>query len=158
MAKHDIIERLETELGSVLRRYDRIRLMAGKDSLHALESAAYVVLRAIHDEGKIRAANVAGNLGLDKTTISRHIAQLERRGLIERLPDTTDRRASLLRLSAKGRRKLDAHRQLRQAALEEHLDDWSRHDKREFLRLLHKYNTAMEQRLDALTTHNSANH
>lgn len=142
----EIVQKLEQEIGSLLRRYDRVRSQADKDSLHSLDRAAYVVLRTIHDEGKVRAATVAANLLLDKTTISRHIAALEDRGLIERLPDPTDGRASLLKLSAKGKRKLDSHRQWRWAILEEHLDDWPEKDKSEFLRLLHNYNTAMEQR------------
>jgi len=151
MSKNDITEQLEVELGALLRRYDRIRATANKDSLHALERAAYVVLRAIHDEGKVRSATVAANLGLDKTTISRHITQLETDGLIERLPDPTDGRASLLKLSSKGKRKLDSHRQLRLGILEEHLDDWPKDEKLEFLRLLHKYNAAMEQRFGVAT-------
>jgi len=152
--KDDIVEQLEVELGSVLRRYDRIRATANKDSLHALERAAYVVLRTVHDEGRVRSATVAANLGLDKTTISRHITQLENQGLIERLPDPSDGRASLLRLSAKGKRKLDSHRQFRRAVLEEHLDDWPKQEKLEFLRLLHKYNEAMEQRFGMPATKN----
>jgi DNA-binding MarR family transcriptional regulator len=145
----EIVQKLEHEIGSLLRRYDRVRSQADGDSLHSLERAAYVVLRTIHDEGNVRAATVATNLHLDKTTISRHIAALEERGLIEKLPDPTDGRASLLKLSAKGKRKLDSYRQWRWAILEEHLDDWPEKDKSEFLRLLHNYNNAMEQRYGA---------
>ena len=53
---------------------------------------------------RVVASEVAALTGLDKMTVSRSIAALERRGRVVRKVDATDRRRMLLRLSAAGER------------------------------------------------------
>ena len=50
----------------------------------------------------MRVTDLAALANLDISTVSRHVAQLHRAGLIERTPDPDDRRAQRVRLSAEG--------------------------------------------------------
>jgi DNA-binding MarR family transcriptional regulator len=59
-------------------------------------------LRALH-RGPRTLTELAVELGVSKQAAAKVVGQLERRRLIEREPSTTDRRATLLHLSASGR-------------------------------------------------------
>ncbi len=62
------------------------------------------VLLVLANHPRVVASEVAALTGLDKMTVSRAIAALERRGRVVRKVDATDRRRMLLRLSAAGER------------------------------------------------------
>ncbi len=55
-----------------------------------------------HDEG-ITQKMLADKMGIEGPTLVRLIDNLERNGLVERQPSLTDRRANILRLTAKAR-------------------------------------------------------
>ncbi|MRH87395.1 winged helix DNA-binding protein [Nocardia sp. SYP-A9097] len=86
-------------------------LMAAEQPIlaaHGLSMWAYVVLLAL-DDGPARGQGVlAQEIGADKTRIIAVLDDLQERGLIERTPDPTDRRARVLALTPKGRRLRDA--------------------------------------------------
>ena len=62
------------------------------------------ILLVLANHPRVAASEVAALTGLDKMTVSRAIAALERRGRVVRKVDATDRRRMLLRLSAAGER------------------------------------------------------
>jgi TRAP-type C4-dicarboxylate transport system substrate-binding protein/DNA-binding MarR family transcriptional regulator len=62
------------------------------------------VLLVLANHPRVVGSEVAALTGLDKMTVSRAIAALERRGRVVRKVDATDRRRMLLRLSAAGER------------------------------------------------------
>jgi DNA-binding MarR family transcriptional regulator len=62
------------------------------------------VLLVLANHPQVVASEVAAITGLDKMTVSRAIAALERRGRVVRKVDAADRRRMLLRLSAAGER------------------------------------------------------
>ena len=62
------------------------------------------ILLVLANHPRVAASEVAALTGLDKMTVSRAIAALERRGRVVRKVDATDRRRMLLRLSAVGER------------------------------------------------------
>jgi DNA-binding MarR family transcriptional regulator len=62
------------------------------------------VLLVLANHPRVVASEVAALTGLDKMTVSRAIAALERRGRLVRKVDSADRRRMLLRLSAAGER------------------------------------------------------
>ena len=71
--------------------------------------------------------------------MSRLVSQLERQGLLERVPDRVDRRAALVRATRSG--QAAAHR-LRQAAdeiFEEHMAAWRRPDVEQLAELLERF-------------------
>jgi DNA-binding MarR family transcriptional regulator len=87
-------------LGRVLRQVRALERQG-------LDFGALVVLFTIaHDEGGRRASDVAEQLHLDLSTVSRHVSTLERAGHIQRTPDPDDGRASLLTVSAAGAQAL----------------------------------------------------
>jgi DNA-binding MarR family transcriptional regulator len=101
--------------------------------------------------GPLRVKELAVQLRLDSTTVSRHVDELERRGLVVREQDRTDRRAVLVRLSARADEVLDDAEVERRGKLRDGLQDWSPSDRETFVRLLSRF----VQR-DDLATHVAA--
>lgn len=67
------------------------------------ESAARMFLLSHVDRhAPVRATDLAEHVGLDLSTVSRHLRALEDDGLVVRSPDPDDRRAARLELSAEG--------------------------------------------------------
>ncbi len=64
----------------------------------------YIVLTALVDEPVRSQAALARAVGADKTRIIGVLDELQRRGLIARTPDPTDRRVRLLSVTPAGRR------------------------------------------------------
>src|ERR1700743_151291 len=64
------------------------------------------VFRFVHGDG-MRLTELASRAGLTKQSVGEIVDDLTGRGYIERFPDPTDKRAKLIRLTAKG---LDAQR------------------------------------------------
>lgn len=61
-------------------------------------------LTELQKDGGLTASDLAKRLRLEKSTVSRLIAQLEKRGWVERHPHPKDGRASALHLSKQGER------------------------------------------------------
>lgn len=101
--------------------------------------------------GPLRVKDLAVQLRLDSTTVSRHVDDLERRGLVVREQDLTDRRAVLVRLSPRADELLDDAEVERRGKLRGGLLDWSPSDRETFVRLLSRF----VQR-DDLATHVAA--
>jgi DNA-binding MarR family transcriptional regulator len=89
--------------------------------------------------GPLRISELAVQLRLDSTTVSRHVDDLERRGLVVREPDLTDRRATLVRLSPQAVELLDDAEVERRGKLRDGLQDWSPTDRETFARLLSRF-------------------
>ena len=62
------------------------------------------LLRLVHDTPGVAATELRHRLVLDKTLLSKNLADLEKRGLIERETDPHDNRVQRLHLSAEGLR------------------------------------------------------
>ena len=77
----------------------------------------------------MRVSDLAANIGLDASTVSRQIKQLEAVGVIERTPDPADGRASLVRLSTRGRATMQAAFQRRFKRIQEVLEPWNAKDR-----------------------------
>jgi DNA-binding MarR family transcriptional regulator len=99
------VGQIEQALGALLRltrapRFaETVRQRAGAE----IDRAGYGVLVRVAELGPVRLSELAQYLGLDVSTVSRQVQQLEQRGLVERSPDPLDGRASLLDLSEQGR-------------------------------------------------------
>jgi DNA-binding MarR family transcriptional regulator len=101
-ADFDLIERA---LGRILRvsrspRFgDAIRGRAGIK----LDRASYGVLERTGALAPVRLSDLAQELGVDVSTVSRQVQALEQKGLVDREPDPVDGRAQLLQLTRKGK-------------------------------------------------------
>jgi DNA-binding MarR family transcriptional regulator len=78
----------------------------------------------VEETGGTRLSQLAQVLNLDLSTVSRHVKQLERAGLVARTGDKLDARASLLRVTAKGRRAVAAVNEAWRRFIAEVLADW----------------------------------
>jgi DNA-binding MarR family transcriptional regulator len=113
-------------IGHLLRRSTRARLYsrltAGLDG--SLDEATYPVISGLARSGPASAAQLAADIGIDRSVVSRHATRLERAGLIERAPDPADRRAALLSLTGPGQRAVRQMRQRLASAFDEYLATW----------------------------------
>ena len=67
------------------------------------------VLADVRRLGPVRPSELADQMRLDLSTVSRHITSLVERGLLERTADPEDARAQLVRLTPDGEAVLDHH-------------------------------------------------
>jgi DNA-binding MarR family transcriptional regulator len=73
--------------------------------------------------GAVRISEVAEQVSFAPSSLSRLADKMEEDGLVERIPDPSHRRATLLRLTADGEQRLDDAEQVRQAALQTRFAD-----------------------------------
>ncbi|KGI82738.1 MarR family transcriptional regulator [Actinopolyspora erythraea] len=131
---------VERELAMMFRRARKMSLEVAAEVHPELDPASYSLLLMVADAGSLRAIEVAERIGLDKSTVSRQLANLERLELLRRVPDPEDGRARLIQLSESGRSRLDQARQRRSRHLREDFVQWSTDDLHQFARLLGKLN------------------
>lgn len=103
------------------------------------DSGGKAVLAMLSKCGPVRASDLAKELFLDLSTVSRHVQHLERDGLIERAPDPHDRRATTLHLTGLGEKHIDDFWQRRIDAMRDGLDHWDPADMRTLMSLMHRY-------------------
>jgi DNA-binding MarR family transcriptional regulator len=101
-----------------------------------LERAAYGVLRHVAEGGPTRLTELARDLGLDSSTVSRHVSALERLGLLARVADVADRRVANLEVTAAGRKALERLRVARHRFFAELLSAWPAEDREQLAPLL----------------------
>lgn len=99
-------------------RATRKRLDAGADQ------GSHWLLFMLSRSDPIRARDLAHLCGLDTSTVSRHLRQLEDDGLIERRPDPEDGRAHLISPSPEGMNVANARREARRRVILDRLADW----------------------------------
>jgi DNA-binding MarR family transcriptional regulator len=79
---------------------------------------------------------LAAAVDLDLSTVSRHLTQLEQRGLVNRRPDGDDRRASRISLTDTGRVFWQDLLSARSELLGSALSEWTDDDRAQLLNLL----------------------
>jgi DNA-binding MarR family transcriptional regulator len=102
----------------------RARLPAGR-----IDPALMFVLHHVHGRGSLRVSELATSAGLDASTVSRHVRQLEDGGYLARTGDPDDRRASRVRLTRRGRAALDRAMRARAALIDRATADWPGEDR-----------------------------
>lgn len=136
------VQRLEVAISRVARRkgigalHSYLKTVAGVE----LDRAEYAVLRKI-DSGPIRITTLAEELGVEPSTISRHVQRLEGRGLLKRIEDPSDRRATLVDTSQRGREIVSRVEEDRRKVLALVLDGWDGEERRLFVDLMERFAT-----------------
>ena len=104
------------------------RLM--RQRLHGddMDPATFWLLKGLAKHDALRVTELATLAGLDASTVSRHVQQLHRSGLIDRTPDPADGRAQQVRLSSHGRTLLDEGLARRRALLGKSFEGWNHDD------------------------------
>ena len=131
---------LVVSLLTVARRL-RARLPEGR-----IDPAMMFVLRHVQVGGALRVSALAEAVGLDISTASRHVRQLEAGGLLDRTGDPDDRRAFQVRLTRRGRAALDQAMRARAGVLDRATADWPEEDRATLTTLM----TRLAESLDRL--------
>jgi len=116
------IDELLFRLGQALRR---LRVQSGDNSTFTYAvGAGFWQLDAIDRHGPVRISDLATELNLDISTVSRQLKALAERGLVQKAVDEEDARASRVELTDAGRTALTALRRRRHELLERALASW----------------------------------
>ena len=95
------------------------------------------------DEGPLRLGALADRIGASDPTATRIVDCLERLGLVERIADPSDRRATRVATTAQGRRTLRRRRAELVALLREPLCELGVDEQERFVRLLSELNDVL---------------
>jgi DNA-binding MarR family transcriptional regulator len=136
MARTDDLEQLYEGLTVFARRARELSA-----ELHpGLSLVAFTILSYIEARPDTRAVDIAAEWGIEKSTMSRQISQLEAADLITRTGERPGRRGQHLELTVAGRTALDAAAASVREALFHQLHDWTDRDVATFARLMSRFN------------------
>jgi DNA-binding MarR family transcriptional regulator len=96
------------------------------------------ILNVLRDGNSFNQMQLGEELGIDRASMVKFIDGLEDAGLVERIPDAHDRRAKLLRLTAKGRTKYASLRKKEEAVEAQFLTSLSPSDQEALRRIIFK--------------------
>ena len=126
---------------TVRRSKARLLAAAGND----VESATHLLLHTAESEGPMRASALAASVHSDLSTVSRQVAALVGRGLLERRADQRDGRACVLAVTEAGRAAIAEHERGRQAFFDEVLAGWSADQLRQFAQQMERFTEAYDR-------------
>lgn len=112
------------------------RLLRQQMSNQSLDFGLFWLLKNLDEHGGLRVTELASRVDLDPSTVSRHVAQLEKLGLVERTPDPLDGRAQVVALTEPGLDQLRAAYDHRRELLVSGLADFASEDVDHLSRLL----------------------
>jgi DNA-binding MarR family transcriptional regulator len=133
---------LEREWGRLRRSHLMQQVRATSGSGHS--PLEVELLRAIVEAGEIRASDLASQLFVTKTSISRYVNGMLEEGLLIQRRDPSDGRATLLSVSASGQREFEEREARRSAWLQEMCHDWTATDVTELTTLLQRLNDGVQ--------------
>ena len=130
---------LETP-GHLLRRCHQISVAIFLDECQAfdLTPLQYVTLSALAAHGPMDKATMSGAAALDRTTVAVVVKNLEERGLATTRPSDHDRRAKLIKITAKGLNLVSSAQNEAANAQERTVAPLTQKERTELLRLLGK--------------------
>jgi DNA-binding MarR family transcriptional regulator len=122
----DHVGAIERSLLLLVRRMKLPRtheVFAGRAGVN-VEPGALIVLARLDELGPVRPSELARLLGVEPSTATRHVQDLDRRVLVTKQPDPTDGRSCVVELTDEGRRALNQFRAARRRMLEDLLASW----------------------------------
>jgi DNA-binding MarR family transcriptional regulator len=135
-ARQSALETIQRELTGFARRARATAARMHPD----LSLVSYTILAHLEVQQDCRATDLAAHYLLDKSTVSRQVAALERLGYIERRVDAADHRVQVLHLAPRGVEILAAAQIRRREAFQERLAGWDADDLSRFAEYLVRYN------------------
>ena len=146
-----VVEDLGEEMVRLTRAGNALRAQVLASEGSGVEWATYALLFHLVREGAQRASALAETACVDPSTVSRQVAQLVERGLVERRADPDDGRATLLVPTEAGCAAHAAMLERRRRSFALLLADWSDEDVDTLTRLLQRYNDTVAERRPLLT-------
>jgi DNA-binding MarR family transcriptional regulator len=113
-----------------------------------LDPGMMFVLHQVQANGSLRVSELASCMGLDASTASRHVRNLEDGGYLARTSDPGDRRASRVRVTPRGRGALARAMRARAVVVDRAIADWPDDDRATLATLM----TRLAESLDRLHT------
>lgn len=138
------VKALEFELAFLVRRLEAARRRFN----FGLERAHYLLLILLEQRNQQSIGELADQVNLDASTITRQIAAMADNGLVEKTDNPNDRRAGFVSITDTGRAKAAEVRCARITSVEQCFGDWTEGERHEFARLTAKYNDAMRDMLN----------
>ena len=129
---------LSDQLVQLMRVMHALKAQSASDP-EARERAAHVLLFPLTRVGAVRQGALAELVHADPSTVSRHVASLVDQGLVRRIADEQDGRASLLVVTPAGQAVVDQLRAERNALLAQVTADWTTDEITVFRRQLHRF-------------------
>jgi DNA-binding MarR family transcriptional regulator len=120
------VRALSEQLPRLMRLIHGLKAQAAAEG--GRDRAAHVLLFPLCRLGPLRQSALADLVHADPSTVSRHVTHLVERGLVRRVADESDGRASRLVLTDAGNAELDQMRGDRETRLRQVIADWSDED------------------------------
>ncbi len=135
------VHHLSDELSRLMRVVHALKtqVAAGTAPDDARERAADVLLFPLVRLGPLRQSALAELVHADPSTISRHVTLLVDRGLVRRVADAHDGRATQLVVTDAGHAVLDVLRRERETLFAQVTQDWTSSELTSFTALLHRF-------------------
>jgi DNA-binding MarR family transcriptional regulator len=137
-------EEIGGQLVRLVRLIERVQAQYQAEHPDAVDRATYLLLVHLAKDGAQRAGALAEAVHSDPSTVSRQVAHLVQLGLVERVADPADGRATLLVATDEGRRVFDENRQLRNRRIAGLIADWPDEERQTFARLLTRFTDSFE--------------
>jgi DNA-binding MarR family transcriptional regulator len=112
VARLDDLQRVEKAIVRIARigaSREAARNRAERSGVH-LSRPAVSIISALHASGPVRLSHLSDLTNLEAPLVSREIARLTDGGYVKRAGDPTDGRATIVELTAKGRKTYSAYR------------------------------------------------
>ena len=121
---------LERSLTQVARAILRLEVPPSElTGGRSVDRAGYWLLVRLSGQAPVRLSELADTVELDLSTVSRQMRDLVAIGLVVKVPDPDDGRASLLSLSERGLAVLRTVSEARRQALAAAVDDWTEEER-----------------------------
>ncbi len=135
---------LGDELVRLVKTLERTGAQVAARRRDDLDKAAYAVLfRLLHD-GPQRSGALAEVMLTDPSTVSRHVAHLVSRGLVERQADPADGRATVLGVTGAGHRLADQLHERRNTTIATVVAGWDEDEVGRLTDLLARFSADLE--------------
>jgi len=136
-ARTAAVRALEAEFGELINQFRRIISENANRVMPGMLPGAYKVFTTIVRRERVTQSALAEALMTDKGQLSRTVRELEQLGLVQRTPDPSDGRSSLLSPTAYGLERLADARLPQEHTLVTVLEAWDVDDIQNLTRLLH---------------------
>src|SRR3954469_5769039 len=140
----DAVRTLSEQVPRFMRLVHALKTQAAKND--SGDRAALVLLFPLVRMGPLRQGALAELVHADPSTVSRHVAALVERGLVQRVADESDGRASRLHVTDAGHAALDAFRRDRENHFAQVTAEWNAEDLLTLTTLLGRFLDDMSQK------------
>ncbi|TPW28698.1 MarR family winged helix-turn-helix transcriptional regulator [Pararhizobium mangrovi] len=137
----ETIEDLEETLAFLVRGLEAAQRMR----TYPMERAHYLLIRLIEREGPQTVVAAAQHLLLDGSTVTRQVAVMERRGLVEKTSHPGDARATVLTVTPAGFAAARRMREERLKRIENLFRDWPADDRANADAVLKRLNRSLAE-------------